>query len=332
MPDFQTTQIRFSVPGRKKSILQVAPFSIDFGKCLFIIGENGAGKTSLLSVLGGYVRPDFGDIFLEGKRLKPLSERLVPGLEEIELVAQQHRHDLFLSVEENLKRAVRIYDEANRDSLLYFWATWARIHHLLGQKAGDLSGGEARRLALAIAMARKPKVLLMDEPFAELDMSSRLQLLEMLIELKQQHAVAIIVVSHHPKEAFWLADEIRIMKGGKWLERLKPVYGSFLPKRITSARLLGYSNIIPQKKLGNDFQNDTYRFWQIPPSKFAFAEANGSKGIGPATIISAYRDQDNWMHLIQWKDEILLISSPNPEEPGKIKQLFVSSDGWLGLR
>lgn len=332
MPDFQTTQILFSVPGRKKCILQVAAFGLNFGQCLFIIGENGAGKTSLLSVLGGYVRPDVGDVFLVGKKLKPLSERLVPGFEEVEFVGQQHRHDQFLTVEENLKKGVRIFGNVQRDNLLHYWAKWARIYHLLGQKAGNLSGGEARRLALAIAMARRPKVLLLDEPFAELDIISRLQLLQMLMELKAQHAVALIIVSHHPKEAFWLAEEIRIIKGGKWLERIKPVSGAFLPKRVTSARLLGLSNIISQKKLGLGDLNDKSRFWQIPPSKFSFFRDEGLFDLGRGKVISVYRDQNQWMHLMDWKDEILLVSSPIPAEEGKFTHLFAAPDGWLGLR
>lgn len=307
---FQAQGIQFSVSGRKRPILRLSDFGLEKGQCLFILGENGAGKTSLLSILGGYLVPDAGRIWLNGNTIKPLEQRMVPGFEQIEMVAQNPTMDPFLSVAQNLEKALRMLPEKVAQKHRNYLVKLCRIGPLMDQKTGDLSGGELRRLSIAIALAKEPRILLLDEPFAELDARSKMELLLIFLDIKKEKQISTIIVSHQPAEARWLADEIRILKMGSWLEQIRPTAGRFIPKRNYSARLLGLANLFPQKFFAEMVFPQGQRWVHIPSQSWFFQKEEGLVYFGEGLRKASQFDGRAWQSLWECQGQVLLVSSP----------------------
>jgi ABC-type multidrug transport system ATPase subunit len=245
-PLFRSSRLVFSVPGRGK-ILDLKPFSVPCGNLIFILGKNGAGKSTLLSVMAGHTSPDEGDLFWKDNRIKPLKDRLVKGFEGIGLVKQEPVLDPFLTVRDELEKSIRHLPEKIAAKKLNYLIKTLKLKDLLGSKNGNLSGGEKRRLGIALALAKDCELLLLDEPFADLDTENRLLLSSVFSELKSGGSVSVVVVSHIGSAAIGLADQVWTIRNGKWIEKSKRGTGIFSPKQALTASLMGMKNILKKK-------------------------------------------------------------------------------------
>lgn len=323
IPFLFATDLYVRLPSRSKPILAVSSIGVDKGKCLFILGENGAGKTTLLSVLAGFLVPDSGQILLNGKRIKPLSERLVPGFEGIERVEQSPQANPFLTVSENLEKSLRSLPEREEKRQSKYLVALCHLKKLLDQKTGSLSGGELRRLSLALSLASNPAVLLLDEPFAELDAQTRMEFLQILLNLKNSGNCALIVVSHQAQEAQWLADEIRVLKNGKWAETIQKSGGKFVPQTILSARLLGYSNLlfVSNAHLNVPLGEVNQSSWiHIPPFSIHFHALAAGVELGEFQLLQSYCEGEFWHSL--WRKEQIVLRVSGKEMPEKEPSLL----------
>ncbi|HPI10649.1 MAG TPA: ABC transporter ATP-binding protein [Catalimonadaceae bacterium] len=274
--------ISYSVPGMSRKVLEIRNLSVNRGTAVFVLGRNGAGKSSLLSFLGGHVSVPDARIFWKGKGLMPVSDRLIPGFHEIAMVKQNPDLSPFLRVEEELLKTVRHLPEALRLKKLKEMIRLCHLKELLSQKTGNLSGGEKRRVALAQALVLDTELILLDEPFSDLDSENRLLFYPILLRAMQEKQVGFIVVSHNGEDAKWLADEIWTLVSGKIREKMKRTESGFQPRKAITARLLGWQNILPSKNLvvSNDAITDTTGWIHIPPqSIFVNQEGNVSLGL-----------------------------------------------------
>ncbi len=190
------------------------------GEFIALLGPNGAGKSTLFQLLSGLFTPDAGRIEVMGH---DMSRDPVPALAGLGIVFQQPTLDLELSITMNLMfhaglhgmpRAVakeRIASELARLGLA------DRANH----KAGDLSGGNRRRVELARALLHQPHVLLMDEPTVGLDPASRVELLRLIHTLRRERSVAVLWATHLCEEVAY-ADRIVVLHKGKVLRDAKP--------------------------------------------------------------------------------------------------------------
>lgn len=327
IPFLFADNLRVNIPGRARPILSVSGFGVEKGRCLFILGENGAGKTTLLSALAGYLVPDSGDISLNGHKVKPLSERLVPGFAGIERVEQTPQANPFLTVSENLEKSLRSLPDKEANRRYKSLVSLCHLKKLLEQKTGSLSGGEMRRLSLALSLAHNPEVLLLDEPFAELDAQTRLEFLQILLAIKSTSHCALILVSHQAQEAQWIADEIRVLKNGKWAESLHKKEGQFRPKSILAARLLGYSNLVRVSDLQQPegLEGKTGVSWvHIPPNSISFKSEVKHLSMGEFRLVQSYFDGERWHSL--WKRDQLLIQVSGSTKPENENAELVADD------
>ena len=197
--------MRLSVRGLRKSfgnkeILKGVDLDVADGEVLCITGPNGAGKSTLLRILSTLLRPDEGEIVMEGKDLlkdpRPFRRRMGVLLHEPMLYRQ-------LTARENLRYVSRIYGIENGDEKIEGWLKRVRLIHFADERVGDFSEGMRQRLAVARAMIHSPDLLLLDEPFASLDRDG----VEMLIELIRGHLSrggSAVVTSHMS----WLLERI----------------------------------------------------------------------------------------------------------------------------
>lgn len=185
-----------------------------------IVGPNGAGKSTLARLIAGIIKPFKGKILLDSKditRYRP-HERVKLGL----LVVPE-RGGFFrtLSVEENLKLSTPpgMSKDEEKEALEEIYAIFPRLRERLGQKAGTLSGGEQRMLALARAFLAKPKILVLDEPSVGLAPKIKDQLIDWINDLKK-HGILMLVEEQDPYIAYHTTSRIYIIYSGS-LERVE---------------------------------------------------------------------------------------------------------------
>jgi molybdate transport system ATP-binding protein len=194
-------------------------FSCPDGKLLVMIGPSGGGKTSIIRMLSGLDKPDEGEILFNNRPWFDSAKRINIPVQKRHLGYVFQDYTLFpnLSLYDNAAFAAR--DRKDVDELLEIF----RISHLGDRKPHMVSGGERQRCAICQAMARRPKALLLDEPFSALDVVTRRGLREELKNLKGKFSFPMIYVTHDINEALYLADEIIPVVDGKtdhgWMQR-----------------------------------------------------------------------------------------------------------------
>ena len=204
-----------------------------------IAGASGSGKTTLLKILAGLMQPDEGEVMLENKRIKGPYEKLVPGHPEIAYLSQHFEL-------RNNYRVAEILDYANtllpgKAEELY---EVCRISHLLQRRTDALSGGEKQRIALARLLTASPRLLLLDEPFSNLDLIHKKILKAVIRDISEVLQITCILVSHDPADILPWADTIFIMQEGQIIQEGSPeeIYRS--PVNAYAAELFGTCNVI----------------------------------------------------------------------------------------
>ncbi len=208
--------------------------SCDDGRMLVLIGPSGGGKTTLIRMLAGLSLPDEGRIVFGGETWFDSSRKInvPPQRRRIGYVFQEYTLFPHLNLHDNA--AFAAVDKKEVADLLELFG----IAHLAGRKPHLVSGGERQRCALCQALARRPRMLLLDEPFSALDVITRRGLREKLKSLKRKFDFPILYVTHDIGEALFLADEILPIVDGRidrgWMQRtITPEPATGYPARAT---------------------------------------------------------------------------------------------------
>lgn len=192
-------------------LVEDVSFEVDAGRVLAIVGPSGSGKTSLLRLLNRLDEPTSGRVLLDGedhREIDPLELRRRVGL-----VAQKPTM-LQGTVLDNVRAGPRIREQPVDEDRLLGILDRFDIRDLRDRKASQLSGGEARRVALARALANEPDVLLLDEPTADLDGANEARVEDLVTELVEDTDLACVFVTHDPAQARRLGDEaLRLVDG-----------------------------------------------------------------------------------------------------------------------
>lgn len=190
-------------------VLSQVNLSVEEEDFLVILGQSGCGKTTFLRILGGFLSPDAGTVFLDGKSVnKPSCDRIM---------VFQSFEQLFpwFTLEENilyaLKKARGIKDRQAGRKQARQYLEMTGLFQFKDQYPHTLSGGMKQRAALARALALKPRLLLMDEPFSSLDYLTRKQARESLKNLTQANHSTVVLVTHDIEEAMELGTKIAVL-------------------------------------------------------------------------------------------------------------------------
>ena len=211
--------------------------TVEAGEIFCILGPSGCGKTTMLRMLAGLETPDSGHIIIDGKDMSSIS----PAERPVNIMFQNYALFPHLTVAENVGYGLRrdgIHPVAlaNRvEELLHL----VRLTGFEGRKPESLSGGQRQRTALARALARRPKLLLLDEPLAALDRKLREETQIELVALQRQLGTSFIVVTHDQDEAMSLASRIGIMNEGYLIQTGTPQELYDHPKNAFVADFLG---------------------------------------------------------------------------------------------
>lgn len=206
---------------------------------LVIAGETGSGKSSLLKIIAGLMQSDQGDVFLKGEKVKGPDENLVAGHPQIAYLSQQFDLQKFLRVEQVLEYASSI---SAKEAASIF--SVCRIDHLLQRKTDQLSGGEKQRIAIARLLIGRPSLLLLDEPFTNLDMVVKGILKTVIDDIGKKLRITCIMVSHDPADTLAWADAIMVLKDGNVIQHGTPQQIYREPVNEYVAGLFGTYNLL----------------------------------------------------------------------------------------
>ena len=203
----------------EKEILNDISFTLKTGHTKIFLGASGAGKSTILRLILGLLKPDGGQIFVNGERVDNMSEDdLMQVRGDLGMVFQEGALFDSLTVRENVgyklfERKKVAYAVANRrvEEVLGF----VGLAEFIDRKPSELSGGQRRRVAIARAMAAKPRILLYDEPTTGLDPITAITIDEEIIKLRDLENVSSIVVTHQLRDAFFVAEHEALRENGK---------------------------------------------------------------------------------------------------------------------
>lgn len=228
-------------------------FDIKRGDIVAVIGESGSGKSTLLKAIFGLLKVDEGEVLFNGKRVLGPHEQLIPGHKEMKIVTQDFSLNIYAKVYDNIASVLSNTDVRSKEEKTIKMMQHLHIEHLRNKKITELSGGEQQRVAIAKALVTDTKLLLLDEPFSQVDALLKNQLRADIKRIAAETGVTVIIVSHDPADGLFLADVLLLIKDGKLIQKGKPSFVYNHPEHIYTAQLLGNAvvlNAADAQKLG----------------------------------------------------------------------------------
>ena len=223
-------------------VLKNLDLSISDGEFVTLLGPSGCGKTTTLRIIGGFITPDSGDVFFDGTRVNDLP----PYKRSVNTIFQRYALFPHLNVYENVAFGMRVQKKSNaeiRDTV----SRMLKLVNLVGfekRAVATLSGGQQQRVAIARALANDPRVLLLDEPLAALDLKLRKDMQAELKNIQKSLGISFIYVTHDQEEALSMSDTVVVMDNGEIQQIGTPqdIYNE--PQNAFVADFIGESNIL----------------------------------------------------------------------------------------
>jgi len=216
-------------------------FTAEEKEIICILGPSGCGKTTILQSIGGFIKIDGGEIILDGEHV----ENLEPEERNIATVFQSYGLFPHKSVLENITYGLKFRGYRKKDALME-GMKMLEVLNLKGyenKKVTELSGGEQQRVALGRALIVKPKLLLLDEPFSNLDTKLRVTMRKELLRIRDHFNITMLFVTHDQEDAFSIADRIIVMNKGK-IEQIDTARNIYLnPKTEFVLNFVGSANV-----------------------------------------------------------------------------------------
>ncbi len=228
-----TVDLCFRYAGAARPALDRVSLDVPNATTLAVVGPSGAGKTTLLRIVAGLLRPQGGDVRLDGDSIidRP------PQGRRIALVAQDDALFAHMSVRENLRFGLR--RRAGGDARIRTVSETLQVQSKLDRRPRQLSGGERQRASIGRALLSDPAALLLDEPLAHVDPSLRRSVRDAVIGLRQNFAGPILYVTHDHTEAMSVADRLAVLVDGRVEDDGEPQRVFDAPRTLAVARFLG---------------------------------------------------------------------------------------------
>lgn len=230
-----------------KAAVDGASLTLERGRITCLLGPSGCGKSTLLRLIAGLEPLDGGRISAAGQALSGPGVHLAPERRDVGFVFQDYALFPHLTVAQNVAFGLRKLPPAERDARVEAELTEVRLLHRAGSYPQSLSGGEQQRVALARALARRPAVVLLDEPFSGLDGRLKASVRDTTLKALREAGAAALIVTHDAEEALMMADELALMEAGRILQSGSPRECYLNPVSIPAAKLLGEASLLPAR-------------------------------------------------------------------------------------
>lgn len=217
-------------------------FTVNKNENLAIIGSSGSGKSTLLKIMSGNLQATNGNVYFDNKKVLGPNEQLLSGHKQIAYLSQQYellnnyvvKDLLWFDNKLTTTQATKIFEICN-------------ITHLLQRRTNEVSGGEKQRIALCKLLIKQPQLLLLDEPFSNLDFEHKSILKKVIAAVQQQLNITIVLASHDPQDVLSWANNIIVLQQGCVVQQNTPFNIYYQPTSNYVAGLMGVYNILPKK-------------------------------------------------------------------------------------
>lgn len=225
-------------------VLREVSFMTDAGTITGIVGPSGGGKSSLLKIVAGLLDADSGEVRWKGKQVPGPSQKLIPGHPDIQLVNQDFGLDPYHTAAENILQRMLSLPTRLRNDFQEELIDLVELERVRDRQAYLLSGGEQQRLAIARALAAEPELLLLDEPFAHLDVHLKQKIGSYLRKLSEIRGTTCVLVSHEGQDVLQWCETIRFMSDGEVQRTASPQEFYFHPASEYEGLFFGEINTL----------------------------------------------------------------------------------------
>mgnify|MGYP001207465902 CR=1 FL=1 len=215
---------KISISFGKRQILDDVSFKVNPGEILGLLGPNGAGKSTIFNILTGLLKPDHGNIFFEAKDATEYPIYLRTRKFKIGYVPQYGGYFYDLTLFENLKAVGEILIKNSRDRIekINFLTSKFELESIRDIKAKFLSGGQKKKLVIAMALLGNPELLLLDECFAALDVMTIKMLQQIIVNLQSENRITICICDHQARDLLTCVDVAVVLSDGKVIAKGTP--------------------------------------------------------------------------------------------------------------
>lgn len=280
------------------------------GKIIALAGESGCGKSTLLNLIYGLLDWESGDIIFNGIPLYGPKENLVPGEAEMKFVAQNFDLMPYSTVAENVGKFISNIDLKKKKETVTELLEVVGLEEFTGILPKYLSGGQQQRVAIARALSVLPKLLILDEPFSNLDFPRKIELREKLFRYVKEHHISLIISTHELQDIMPWLDQIVILQEGRLIQNESPEETYKNPYNSYVAKLFGEVNIFNESEV-SAFQLSKFSYY---PNEITISE----NGFDAEVLESRFAGNHYWNKLKMEDKELVVYTDGKLENPIKI--------------
>ncbi|CAL2091637.1 ABC-type Fe3+/spermidine/putrescine transport systems, ATPase components [Tenacibaculum sp. 190524A02b] len=303
--------ISFQYPNQKKTLSDIN-FTLKKGEHLCIMGESGCGKSTLLKIIYGLLDVNKGSLFWGNHQILGPAHHLVPGMDFFKYVAQDFDLMPYISVSENIAKFLsRFYPEKSKQRTLELLDV-IEMKEFANEKVKNLSGGQQQRVAIARALAKEPELLLLDEPFSQIDNFKKNSLRRKLFSYLKEKNIACIVATHDGNDALSFADKMMVIQNHKTIaiDSPKNLYNN--PQKKYIASLFDDVNVI-------EIDNENYLLF---PHQIKIVENSTIK----AVVEKCYFKGFHWLIELNLDKQSLFCYHNNAIQEKKTVSLLINKE------
>ncbi|OCA70190.1 sulfate/molybdate ABC transporter ATP-binding protein [Chryseobacterium arthrosphaerae] len=243
-----------------KPLFQNLNLRFEENRIIALAGESGCGKSTLLNLIYGLLDWESGEIIFNGTRLLGPKGNLVPGEAEMKSVAQSFDLMPYATVAENVGKFISNINLSKKKEIVLELLDVVGLQEFANVLPKYLSGGQQQRVAIARALSVLPKLLILDEPFSNLDFPRKIELRERLFRYVKQHQISLIISTHELQDIMPWLDQIVILQGGRLIQNDSPEETYRRPYNSYVAKLFGEVNIFNETEAA-DFQLPKFSYY-----------------------------------------------------------------------
>jgi ABC-type sulfate/molybdate transport systems ATPase subunit len=299
---------------KEKPLFQNLTLRFEEGKIIALAGESGCGKSTLLSLIYGLLDWESGDIIFDGEKLMGPKGNLVPGEAKMKFVAQNFDLMPYATVAENVGKFISNINLAKKKETVAELLEVVGLEEFANTLPKNLSGGQQQRVAIARALSVLPKLLILDEPFSNLDFSRKIKLRERLFRFVKQQNISLIISTHELQDIIPWLDQIIVLQDGRLIQNDNPEETFRSPYNSYVAKLFGEANIFNENEI-SEFQIPRFSYY---PHEIKISE-NGFE----AEVLESRFAGNHYWNKVKTKGKELVVYTNEKIENKTIKFSFV---------
>jgi ABC-type sulfate/molybdate transport systems ATPase subunit len=295
---------------KEKPLFQNLNLRFEEGKIVALAGESGCGKSTLLSLIYGLLDWQSGDIIFDSEKLLGPKGNLVPGEAEMKLVAQNFDLMPYATVAENVGKFISNINLAKKKETVSELLEVVGLEEFAHVLPKYLSGGQQQRVAIARALSVLPKLLILDEPFSNLDFPRKIELREKLFTYVKQRNITLIISTHELQDIIPWLDQIIVLQNGRLIQNDNPEETFRNPYNSYVAKLFGEVNIFNENEM-TDFQISKFSYH---PKQIKISE----NGFDADVLESRFAGNHYWNKLKVMNKEVIIYTDNNIQDAVRI--------------